>query len=42
MVFAAVRNVLAILLVAAVCASAQEVKVNSYSYNGAALTGSLS
>ncbi|GAB9475975.1 Glycoside hydrolase family 15 carbohydrate-binding module family 21 protein, partial [Globisporangium polare] len=41
MVFAAIRNVLAVLIVAAVCASAAEVKVNSYTYSGSTLSGTV-
>uniref|UniRef100_K3WKF1 GH15-like domain-containing protein n=1 Tax=Globisporangium ultimum (strain ATCC 200006 / CBS 805.95 / DAOM BR144) TaxID=431595 RepID=K3WKF1_GLOUD len=41
MVFTAIRNVLALIIVAAVCTAAQEVKVNSYTYANSKLTGSM-
>ncbi|KAF1330243.1 Glycoside hydrolase family 15 carbohydrate-binding module family 21 protein, partial [Globisporangium splendens] len=41
MVFTTIRNVLALIVVAAVCTAAQEVKVNSYTYANSRLTGSM-
>ncbi|TYZ67930.1 hypothetical protein PybrP1_012470 [[Pythium] brassicae (nom. inval.)] len=41
MVFNAIRSVLTVVVVAAACAAAQEVKVNSYAFNGATLSGSV-
>ena len=41
MAFKAIRNVLALLSVAAVCDAANEVKVNSYTFDGSTLSGSM-
>ncbi|KAF1330242.1 Glycoside hydrolase family 15 carbohydrate-binding module family 21 protein, partial [Globisporangium splendens] len=41
MVFTTIRNVLALIVVAAVCTVAQEVKVNSYTYANSNLSGTV-